>query len=381
MTIEEKRYDSDLKKYIKSIIIDKGPESFDEVFRIAKGAFPTTVYSILSDDKIKESLSKKINDLKPEEVNAILPEPNPVNFDWRFDKSTVNKFISLISGRKYRKVALFGTPSLFSPLSKCVKEVMLYDINTPIKKYFGNDERIIIADLNDYEFSETSKFDCVIMDPPWYLNYYKIWLEKSIGVLKTGGDVCVTLFQEYLRPKAKEEIAEIKKIISYIGKYEVLSGFVTYITPLFERELFNYYNIPCFTNWRTADLLIIKKNSEILPLEKVKYTKDKWVRIQIGTQLVALKNSKDQNEELGVKFPYENAESFIRSVSNRDSIRAKMNFITSRNRGLITKGNFKLIKILEAISKGIPEESAAKIFPLSKAETTELSKIFQTIYL
>lgn len=258
---------------------------------------------------------------------------------------------------------------------------MLYDINAPIKKHFNDDKRIVIADLNDYEFLEISKFDCVIMDPPWYLNYYKIWLEKSGRILKTGGDVYVTLFQEYLRPKAKKEITEIEKLVNQIGKHDVLAGFVNYITPLFERELFNYYNVPCFANWRIADLLIIKKDREISSLGNIKYTKDSWVRIEIGTQLIALKNNTVQNEKIRVKFPYGNADSLIRSVSNRDSVRAKLNFITSRNRGLITKGNFKIIKILEAISNGLSKESAANIFHLSKVELMELSKIFETIYL
>lgn len=113
MTIEEKKYNEDLKKYLKSIIIDEKPNSFDDLFRMAKGAFPTTVYSFLSDDKIRESLSEKFYGLK--EVNEIIPESNPVNFDWRFDKATVNRFIRLVRRKKYRKVVLFGTPSLLVP--------------------------------------------------------------------------------------------------------------------------------------------------------------------------------------------------------------------------------------------------------------------------
>jgi hypothetical protein len=127
-------YSENLKEYLKGVIAHEQPKSFDELFRLSKGAFPSLVYSLVNNDKRTKALSKTYYGLK--EIDNTIPESNPVNFDWRFDKNTVSKIARVIKEKKYKRIALFGTPSLFGPISKYVKDVTLYDINEPMKESF-----------------------------------------------------------------------------------------------------------------------------------------------------------------------------------------------------------------------------------------------------
>jgi hypothetical protein len=368
-------YLDDLKKHIDTLLATKDLKSYDEVFKYSKGAFPDVVYPLIS----THSLKKKYYGFK--EVNNIIPESNPTNYDWRFDNTTIKKIVSLVKSKKHKRIALFGTPSLFIPLTKITKDVILYDINEPLKAHFDNDNRIVLVDLNSFNFKGTNLFDCIIMDPPWYLDYYKIWLQKGNSILKLNGEILITLFQDMLRPKAKTELKTINSIATKIGSLQVVQDYVTYITPLFEKELFNFENIPCYGNWRIADLLIIKKeNNTSLPSFKG-YKVDRWTRLEIGTQTIAINAFKQKGQKIKVTFPYKNGDSLIKSVSERDLIRKKLNFITSRNRGLIITGCEKVIFILKAISEGVTKNRAFKEGNLSKAEILEFQKILDTIYI
>ncbi|HKR05795.1 MAG TPA: hypothetical protein VJY62_14265, partial [Bacteroidia bacterium] len=109
--------------------------------------------------------------------------------------------------------------------------------------------------------------------------------------------------------------------------------------------------------------------------------KDSWSRIEIGTQTVAVNTHKNKNKNIKVLFPYKDNDSLIKTVSNRDALRKKINFITSRNRGLIISGPEKVIKLLKTISDGRPLRKAYKMEKLSKIEISEFCKILDTIYI
>ncbi|HKR06257.1 MAG TPA: hypothetical protein VJY62_16595, partial [Bacteroidia bacterium] len=252
-------YKEKLEKHIVKIIKKKNIKSYDDIFKHSKGAFPDLVYPLVLRIDSGSLFKKKYYGLR--EVNNIIPESNPSNYDWRFDKITSKKLVELIKHRKYKRIALFGTPSLFIQLCRYIKDITLFDINELLKSHFDNDKRIIIDDINTVDFKNIDSFDCIIMDPPWYLDYYQVWLQKGNNLLKMKGEIYITLFQELLRPKAQNERTKIINTARKIGSIKLTENYIQYITPLFEKELFNFKNIPCYDNWRTADLLIIKKET------------------------------------------------------------------------------------------------------------------------
>lgn len=370
-------YLSKLKKHIKSIFENLHLHTYDDVFRNSDGAFPDLVYSTLNEHFPQITLDKGYTGLKT--LSNTIPEPNPSNFDWRFDSDTVGRIVESIKREQYKNIALFGTPSLFAAIREVNPNVTLYDVNEVIKRHFENDSRVITADLNSYDFSSTELFDCIVMDPPWYLSYYRSWIAKGTLTLEVEGDIYITLFKHLLRPRAETELIRIKQIADLVGEWEILENFVTYSTPVFEKELFNYKSVPCFGNWRVADLLKIKKMKEsTIKMPKV-IPKNEWARFEIGTQVIAIKVSKVDIGEIYIEYPYPENDTLIRSVSNRDQIRKNINFITSRNRGLIIHGTQRTYKALQMLEE-CGAETTKKNFDFSIKEQLEFEKILDTIY-
>ncbi len=366
-----------LKKHIQSIIENVHLQTYDDVFRNSDGAFPDLVYSILKEQFPEVILGKGYSGLKI--LSDTIPEPNPSNFDWRFDVDTAVNIVEIVKRKGYKNIALFGTPSLFGAIREFSSNVTLYDVNEVIKRHFENDSRVIITDLNLHNFSNTESFDCIIMDPPWYLDYYHSWISKGFSTLEVEGDIYITLFKRLLRPRAETELVKIKGMVDSLGNWEILQNFITYTTPLFEKELFNYKDVPCFNNWRVADLLIIKKiENSTIKIPKV-LPKNNWVRFEIGTQVIAIKVLKDNVDEISIEYPYPENDALMKSVSNRDQIRKKINFITSRNRGLIIHGTQRTCSILKVL-QDYNVEVVYKKFKFSNKEQVEFEKILDTIY-
>jgi hypothetical protein len=368
-----------VKENLESQILNKGVKSFDKLFKFSKGASPDVVYPLISGNPIFHGLSTNYYGLIS--VNNVIPESNPTNFDWRFTDQTIKKIVAMVRNKKFKSIALFGAPSLFVPISKIVNTVVLYDINELLKVHFNQDSRVIIVDLNSHNLTKNRNFDCIIMDPPWYLNYYKLWIQKGNSILKLGGEMYITMFQELLRPKASKELQTIKKVVSLMGDFEIYENYINYITPQFEVELFNYKNIPCFSNWRVADLITIKKEHNRNISSIGNYKKDDWTRIEMGTQTIAIRNDNDASKWITVSYPYGTNDSLIKSLSIRDGIRKKLNFVTSRNRGLVITGGMKVVKLLRSISKGVPKKDLYKMEKLRKYEIIEFEKIIDTIFI
>ena len=189
--------------------------------------------------------------------------------------------------------------------------------------------------------------------------------------------ILISLFQYLLRPSAAKDLKKILNIAQKGGDIDIKKRFLVYETPLFEQELFRITNVPCFENWRIADLLIISKK---YIYDSISSNPDsaKWVRFIYSGQLIAIKLDKDY-KPLTIKYPYSNKDANIRSVSNRDKTRKRLNFTTSRNKGLIVTGSNKLIEIFSQLISGKNLPDIVNIIGLSDKELITLLEILNLI--
>jgi hypothetical protein len=368
-------YLTTLKDHLRKILTEQNLNSYDEIFYQSEGASPTIVYELLKNETYFSSNHKIIT--KAVIGDSFLPEPNPVNYDWRFDKDTLSYLMNLVKISGCKRIALFGVPSLFLLLKNLDLEVYLFDINETLERYFKSD-RVWIGDLNTLNVKNYELFDCVIMDPPWYLQYYETWLAKANKIIRPDGLIMSTLFEYLLRPNAKKELSRITHIAEDYGSYQIHKKAVVYETPRFEKEMFLSLDIPCFENWRTADLLqITKKKEHTTPINIPNEVP--WVRLIFDGQLIAIK-SEHYQKQLTVKYPYPGNNAEIRSVSNRDRIRKRLNLITSRNKGLIITGGDKLIEIISQLNLGQNLTGIIEKLMLSKKESEALIQILNLIH-
>jgi SAM-dependent methyltransferase len=377
MSLTTSYYERQLKAHIIKTLQQHGIKTFDDVFANSKGAFPDIVYKLLLTLPASKKISRNYSGLR--DYSNIIPEANPINFDWRFDKTTISTIVGIAKKKKLKSIVLLGTPSLYEPLKKEGINVFLFDINSVLKKHYLNDEQVVEVDINRIKFISDAKFDGVIIDPPWYPSYFTNWINHAGKLCKPGGQIITTLFQPLLRPKARTELRQIRSLTKRLGPSSHLENAVRYITPLFEREVFNNSNIPVYSNWRVADLLVITKLNE--PHWRLVATpQDKWIRLEVGTITIALKlNRSSDSRRLSVRYPYPNEDSLLKSVSARDIKRAKLNFITSRNRGLRIDGIDKVLNAIKDLASGSSRRTALRKLKLSTQEKQEMEKVFDTL--
>jgi len=312
-----------------------------ELAQKAQGVTPIELYKLIG-EKVNNMNNTKIYT----EKCFSYPEPNPIDFDWRFTEET-SKIIANKINSTSTSIGCFGTPSIFSQL-RGKTDIKLFDINPFLKDDFSfNKDNITLIDL-DNEILEGFSFDLIIMDPPWYLDSYSNWFIQAINNLKLGGKILTTVIPPLVRSNV---IIDWEKLmykfegVLELEKYEIE---VVYDTPIFEYETFESLGLSLIGNWRKTHLISYRLLSKPR-LNISKKQNGNWKRYRFGNKIVSLNISIDDSEVI-VKSPYPDGSYTLKSVSSRDEIRKSVNFITSRNKCLIINGTEKVDKFLQRLS-------------------------------
>jgi len=313
-----------------------------ELAKVAQGITPFELREVVK----LFPLNKKIQIHRNDPLLNL--ESNPIDYDWRYELNTVCDLVNLLN-KRHISIGCFGTPTVFKELVNTA-EVILFDINPFLKSEMPlHEDKVIQVDLSN-ELVEGYEFDSIIMDPPWYNDYYISWFKQAINNLKNGGVIYTSKFPTLVRPSAQEDwqyiISEFEDLLSSENKEMTL----LYETPTFEKETLESFGLYNIGNWRKADLVsfkLIKKLHQNLDAKN----KNKWKRYRFGNKTVSIKITNDNFQELEVKSPYEDGSYTLKSVSQRHIARNKVNFITSRNKALIIKGTEKVDLFLQKLSQ------------------------------
>lgn len=336
----EEEYKNKLLQVIAPLLKQKDI-TLTELAQKAQGATPIDLYKIVG-----ERASNTKNARKYSGQSFSYPEPNPVDFDWRFTEETSKKIANKISSVS-SSIGCFGTPSIFGQLIK-KSDIKLFDINPFLQDDFPlYKDNIRLIDL-DNEILDGYCFDTIIMDPPWYLDSYSNWFIQAVNNLKLGGKIFTTIIPPLVRSNA---IPEWEKLISQfdgILNNENLELDVDYETPFFEHETFDSLGLGYVGNWRKTQLISYKLVSKPR-LNISKKQNGNWKRFRFGNKIVSLNITSDDSK-IRVKSPYLDGSYTLKSVSNRDEIRKSVNFITSRNKCLIINGTEKVEIFLQRLS-------------------------------
>jgi hypothetical protein len=337
----------DSKEYIKKVkdlitpYLSEVNLDYTKLAKVAQGITPLELREIVEFTPSNEK--RKV--LKTEA--ALNLESNPIDYDWRYDSNTVNKIANLIK-KRHSRIGCFGVPTIFKELANDT-DIILFDINPFLKIEFPHHaEKVIQVDLNN-NLVEGYEFDSIIMDPPWYNNYYSCWFKQAINNLKQGGTIYTSKYPPLVRPSAQDDwqcfIHEFGSFLSSENKELTL----LYETPTFERETLESMGLYNIGNWRQAELVSFKLKEKKQQNLDSRY-KDEWKRYRFGNNIVSIKLANDNSEELEVKSPYEDGSYTLKSVSQRHIARNQVNFITSRNKSLIIKGTGKVDLFLQKLS-------------------------------
>ena len=291
----------------------------------------------------------------PDSAPPGAPEPHPIDFEWRFTADDAEALAAEIASYPGR-IACLGTPGVFWRLAQRGREIVLYDRNPRMKRCLEPSLRdssgyVETIDLNT-SCPMSSGFDIILMDPPWYLDQYEVWVGHVRRMAKPGGRVLTSLFPPMLRPGAPQQRQFVEKLLTQLGAIDHRRP-VLYATPRFEQEVLEAAGLSELGHWRVGEILRLQVGA--MPARRaspVRLIEPQWLRFQLGRRVVAVRSDPADYGTVRLSPVGPEADFRLHSVSSRVPHRSAINVWTSRNRVANATGIQRVIEFLYALESG-----------------------------
>ncbi|HTU44183.1 MAG TPA: hypothetical protein VMF91_03940 [Bryobacteraceae bacterium] len=328
--------------------------SFSDLVRRMDGAFPTNVLAALRslehDGAISKECMERLSETSHPQSSTYssvllrggglvpepaLPEPHPLDYDWRFAISCFPVFDKILTRVAADKIATLGAPTLYLHLHKSGRSPSLYDKNAALLDSFrmANLEKVVCCDLLEQQSFNPSA-DVVIADPPWYLDHYAGFIAAAQQLLTEGGFLLLSLLPRLTRPSASSDRKIVFDLAHAKGfdMVEGIPGALLYRSPPFEVSSLRAEGV-WHGNWRLGDLFVFKKTLRT-PEQYAGIggsASEQWESFTVGGTSVRVKRSSERNGHLQFETVSATGDIRLHSVSRRSPTRAGINLWTSRN--------------------------------------------------
>lgn len=368
------------------ILLRNGSKTFHEILDGMLGIYPIDLQDELGLLLQKGSISQRLgrfylsekmplitDDIEKaktglEDIISALHNPHSLDYEWWFTPETTEKVFYRITDSiriESAKMCFLGAP-LIGAFCHCLRvgnEICIVDKSVPslevISKYADRAKNLNLVhhDLQHPLPDELlNRFDIVFLDPPWYVEYYKLFLSRAIEALHRGY-IYVVLFPLLTRPNAIQERHEIFELVSAMGLVPVRieEQILAYQTPLFEKISLSYQSIAVSDNWRKGDLLSLISSVKAEPIVTGFYkieTSD-WKEVVIAKSKIKIRlNESNEYERPHIEPVYKDSP-ILKSVSRRDPKRQEIDLWTSKHQVFKLKGNNIVFLMLKGISENL----------------------------
>ncbi|MCU1303508.1 MAG: hypothetical protein JWQ87_3792 [Candidatus Sulfotelmatobacter sp.] len=386
------------------LVLSRSPARFEHLLQEAEGAYPTDVQQVLQDLESEGQLRLTSNGewttfqeaahpsaLKPDgpqtgpsaALSNDLPEPHPLDFDWRFADEAIHLIVQELRARCIGNIAVLGAPTVFRCLVDQGIPAHLFDKNAAVLDYLKQRayHTFTEIDLLCPGPLPSGRFECVVADPPWYPEHYEAFIDASRTLLKIGGRLFLSVLPRLTRPGAEETRQTILTYAAARG-FEItniIPSALTYVSPPFEKAALKIEGL-VLGHWRTADLFELEKKVEVHTSTRQLREPDTWQNFLIGRVQVRLLPTRS---DAGFKLCTDPQSWRLRSVSRRSPARTTINVWTSRNLALTVSDTRPLgsaLQLLQAGSK-VPEAVAqtSTKHQLDKSQSQQLRQIIEAI--
>ena len=374
---DELQYEKKLATYIRQLIENSSiPLSLFEIIRLSEGATPTDIVKILDQNKLvyytdekagKLTIKNKIVQPANNTTSSLFAASHPADYDWRFTQQTINELLSYVKEYTLNtipKVALLGVHTLYPTLSQMIDKVTLFNKSQSILSDLnmaGYKEELIDFDLFNPAGEYTNNYNTAVADPPWYVDYYQAFIDRSAEFLTLDGFLLLSVLPRLTRPSAESDQRLIMRIAEKSGfkLMKKIPKLLEYETPGFEQVAFATQGIYC-QNWRMGDLWIFQKKRQIQTSSINSYddTEPIWAEFRVGDRKIKVKQLANESNY----FDYETADpsgKFFSNISRRSPLRNKIDVWTSDNLAFsITQASTLMTCLTILERKGTIEEVA-----------------------
>ena len=314
---------------------------------------------------IDKSLSAAINDYKT--LVDGMPEPHPHDFDWRFSPIGLRNIAEKVFAHHdpTDRVCVIAAPTVFVylTLTGYFEHITLYErshvtINW-IRGAFPGIAGVYQHDLQhpwplDLLPQREVLFDCVIADPPWYQDYYELFLSRAKEMVRNGAIIHLALFPLFAKRAA---LRERTAIFSYaqnngIDLIELSQGILRYETPLFEKTALKQVNYEQESSlWRIGDLATFFVSNKTGKDVAVNIEEGSWIEFVFDKSKIKLRHREPippYYEQPSIIQLLPNSP-FLPSVSRKYNDRDKIDLWTSRNQAFVVEGSHVVQIMLELL--------------------------------
>jgi hypothetical protein len=293
-----------------------------------------------------------------------LPMPHPLDYDWRFSDTTVNRLLENCEQLTDPggKIVLLGAPSVLRSATEAAldREVMLLDAcGTTVAAFASLAGKALKCDLMVDPIPKLAA-DAVIGDPPWYREEMCAFLWAATSLVRVGGYIVMSVPSIGTRSTIESERSEFFAFGNELGLalVKIQSLALIYESPLFEMNALKVEGIPEISgNWRRGDLALFQKVDDCSKVSRPAYQSSvgSWDEEQVGGVRWRIK----RNCNYEIKDPTLISivpGNVLPSVSRRDARRMHAEVWTSGNRVFGTAGSHSLRRILRALQRELDVE-------------------------
>lgn len=322
-----------------------------------------------SDSNIPSKRSYSIADREVSEFVSRLPLPHAHDFDWRFTGEGMRAFAEHVVQYQKREdpVCVIAAPTIYAYLrflgffERLELVERSEDTVDTIRSFFGDSAGICSHDLQ-YPWPAwfVREFKSIIMDPPWYQDYYELFISRATELLSVGGFIHTAIFPPFAKSNALLERTSIISFAQNRGLFliELKNGLLRYESPPFERQSFAVDGYECSEDWRKGDVASFFLGTKYGRENVYRVETGRWREFRIGKSKLKLRMDESGAYEAPMIEPVESDQPFLGNVSRKYPLRENISLWTSCQQAFRLQGSNVVAMLLECIEEGKNEESA-----------------------
>jgi len=383
--------------------IARGALSFYDLAQRVEGAWPLETLAILRLLTTKGEVSPSFLEVSmvrdaaadalrsPTQLSLdILPEPHPLNFDWRFTPGTQDFLVRTIERLNHDFVALLGTPTLLRPLLARKFRTLLFDQNASLLEMLDAEEQQSFEEVDlTLPLKNLNDRTVAVADPPWYLEYYEAFIYRLSDLLAPGGSALLSVLPKLTRPGAAEDRAKIVAVAYDAGLdlVDIVPNSLAYTTPPFEAEALKMENI-FLPAWRRSDLFIFEKaarpihNLPGIPMPE-SATQRGWKTFTFNKTSIAVRCETAAAGTFSFQGVSASGQLTMDSVSRRSSSRRDANIWSSRNHVLRATRTDCVCRLFELLGTGMKGTEGLDLieqeFVLDRSSIREIARLIEAL--
>lgn len=360
---------------------------FNQLLRNLPGTYPTEVMDALNNLGVSLPFGRELDG---ERSASQLPVTHPGDFAWRFSTPTANEVAlrCIQSTKDGDTIVLLGVPEVFLRLRSfdLRRKLVLIDKDSLVVDAVSVgarvNEEIVAADLvhssvRDYEAA------CVLIDPPWYLDYFRVFSWIASQISSKGALLLLPLPGVGTRlemPLERRSLLKWLRSLSYAVEDQIPRGLV-YESPFFEQNALQASGLtPVDRFWRRCDLATFTLSAKHNIEKPTVLGGTPWREFVVDSVRIRVSmNCELSTDHCDTQLIPLVAGNILASVSTKHPLRDKIRVWTSGNRVFGCEAPVALISVLEAFVLGHCAESQLSVSLGRALGPRELESVRKTV--